>query len=139
MLTQSEFNLLPYMMLLRSTAIECLYLLKMRPLVPIEVKDKLTGYTGIIVEMVFDPQRVAEVNEQFRAKGYPVPEDMSVIAVNNGGTILMWGGLNSVFWLRKSKPIKKGEWDKHLAFQDLGGLIYVYGCKIKNKKRKSTR
>jgi len=130
MLTPSEKNLLPYM-LQRSFAGDCLDLIKMGSLVPIEVKDELTGYKTKIVEMVFDPVRLAEVNGRFAAAGYLIPEKMNVIGVNHDGTILVWGGPNCVFWLRKGEPISDG-WDDNVAFQDLRDLTGQF--KIKNKK-----
>ena len=130
MFTPSESNLLPHM-LLRSFASDYLHLIKMRSLVPIEVEDELTGYKAKIVEMVFDPKRLTKVNKRFEAAGYIIPEKMSVIAVNEDGTILVWGGPNCVFWLRKGEPIADG-WDDNLAFQDLGDL--THRLKIKNKK-----
>lgn len=130
MLTQAEKNLLPSL-LQRSFAGDCLDLTKMRDLVPIEVVDKITGYKTTIVEMVFVPTRIGEVNARFAAAGYIIPEEMSVIAVNQDGTILVWGGLNSLFWLKKGEPITKG-WDENLAFQDLRDLTGQF--KIKNKK-----
>jgi hypothetical protein len=130
MLTPAEKNLLPSL-LQRSFAGDCLDLIKMRELVPIEVTDEITGYTTTIIEMVFEPTRIGEVNARFASAGYIIPEEMSVIAVNEDGTILVWGGLNSLFWLKKGEPIAKG-WDDNLAFQDLRDLTGQF--KIKNKK-----
>jgi hypothetical protein len=130
MLRPSEKNLLPQM-LQRSFATDCLDLIKMRSLVPIEVEDEVTGYKTKIVEMVFDPVRLSQVNKRFAAAGYLIPEEMNVIAVNEEGTILVWGGANCVFWLRKGKPIAKGL-EPNLAFQDLRDLTGQF--KIKNKK-----
>jgi hypothetical protein len=130
MLTQSESNLLPHL-LLRSFAGDCLHLLKMRQLVPIEVEDKLTRYKTRIAELVFDPARFSKINAKFRKAGYVVPKKMNVIAVNEDGTILVWGGVNSVFWLRKREPMSE-DWEKNLAFQDLGNLTHRF--KIKNSK-----
>ena len=130
MLNPSEKNLLPQM-LQRSFAGDCLDLIKMRSLVPIDVEDELTGYKTKIVEMVFDPTRIAEVNRRFEASGYRIPENMNVIGLNEDGTILVWGGPNCIFWLRKGEPISDG-WDDNVAFQDLGDLTHRF--KIKNKK-----
>lgn len=130
MLTPSEKKLLPYM-LQRSFAGDCLDLIKMRSLVPIEAEDEITGYKTTIVEMVFDPMRLAEVNGRFQAAGYIIPDKMNVIGVNEDGTILVWGGPNCVFWLRKGAPISEGLLD-NIAFQDLGDLTQQF--KIKNKK-----
>jgi hypothetical protein len=130
MLTPSEKNLLPGM-LQRSFAGDCLDLIKMRSLVPMAVEDEATGYKTTIVEMVFDPKRLKDVNQQFETAGYRIPEKMNVIAVNEDGTILVWGGPNCVFWLEKGKPISEG-WDDNVAFQDLRDLTGQF--KIKNKK-----
>jgi hypothetical protein len=130
MLTPSEKNLLPHL-LQRSFAGDCLDLVKMRSLVPIAVRNEPTGYEATIVEMVFDPGRLAEVNGRFEAAGFLIPEEMNVIAVNQDGTILAWGGPNCVFWLRKGEPISKG-WDDNVAFEDLRHLTGQFN--IKNKK-----
>lgn len=130
MLTPSESKLLPHM-LLRSYAGDCLHLIKMRAMVPIDLENSILGYKCRIVEMVFDPARMAEVNGRFTDEGYLIPEKMNVIAVNDDGTILVWGGANCVFWLRKGEPIAKG-WDDNLAFEDLGDLTHRF--KIRNKK-----
>src|SRR5688572_8994678 len=100
MLTPSERNMLPGL-LRRSFAGDCLDLIKMRSFVPIEVEDELTGYKTKIVEMVFDPLRLTEVNRRFETAGYLIPQKMNVIAVNADGTILVWGGPNCVFRLQK--------------------------------------
>lgn len=130
MLTPSEKNLLPGM-LQRSFAGDCLDLIKMRSLVPIEVVDEPTGYKTKITEMVFDPLQLAEVNSRFQAAGFLIPEKMNVIGVNEDGTILVWGGPNCVFWLRQGEPISE-DWDDNVAFQDLRDLTGQF--KIKNKK-----
>lgn len=130
MLSPSEKNFLPQI-LQRSFAGDSLALIKMRPLVPIEVQNAPTGYKTKIIEMVFDPSRLVEVNGRFEADGFLIPEKMNVIAVNEDGTILVWGGPNCVFWLRKGEPISEG-WDDNVAFEDLGHLTHRF--KFKNKK-----
>lgn len=130
MLTPSEKKLLPQM-LQRSFAGDCLELTKMRLLVPAEVEDELTGYKAKIVEMVFEPLRIAEVNQRFTASGFILPEETNVIAVNDDDTILVWGGANSVLWLRKGEPIHE-DWEPNMAFQDLRDLTDRFN--IKNKK-----
>jgi len=130
MLTPSERKLLPNMFQ-RSLAGDCLDLVKMKSLVPVEVEDELTGYRTKIAEMVFDPKRINEVNRRFKAAGYLIPDDMNVIAVNEDKTILVWGGPNCILWLRKGEPVSKG-WEGNLAFQDLRDLTEKF--KIKNKK-----
>ena len=131
MLTPSERNLLPDM-LQRSFAGDCLDLIKMRSLVPVEVEDEPTGHKTKIVEMVFDPMQIPEINARFQSAGFLIPDEMNVIAVNRDGTILVWEGrLNCIFWLRKGEPISDG-WEENIAFQDLRDLTGRF--KIKNKK-----
>ena len=119
-------------MLQRSFAGDCLDLIKMRSLVPVEVEDEPTGHKTKIVEMVFDPMQIPETNARFQSAGFLIPDEMNVIAVNGDGTILVWEGrLNCVLWLRKGKPISDG-WEENMAFQDLRDLTGRF--KIKNKK-----
>jgi hypothetical protein len=103
----------------------------MKPLVPAEVEDKFTGYKAKIVEMVFDPTRLSEVNKRFEAAGFLIPEKMNVIAVNEDGSILVLGDPNGVFWLRKAEPIDDG-WEANVAFSDILDLTQRF--KIKKKK-----
>src|SRR5687768_7840 len=131
MLTPSESKLLPHL-LQRSFAADCVDLVKMKALVPCEVTDELTGYKGRIIEVVFDPLRIPEVNAKFKADGYEFDESMQVIAVTDGGAILLWGGLNSVFHLKRDERISGAFDEKHLAFQDLLDLTERF--KIKRRK-----
>lgn len=130
MLTPSENNILPGM-LQRSFAGDCLDLTKMKALVPLELENKGTGYKTKIVEMVFDPAAITEVNKRFEAAGYLIPEQSNVIAITEDGTILVWGGANCVVWMRKGEPISEG-WEENIAFWDLGDLTHRF--KFKNKK-----
>ena len=131
MLTPSERNLLPGM-LQRSFAGNCLDLIKMRSLVPIEVEDEVSGYRTKIVEVVFDPLHISETNARFQSAGFLIPDEMNVIAVNDDSTILVWEGhLNCILWLRKKEPISDG-WEDNMAFQDLRDLTGQF--KIKNRK-----
>ena len=114
----------------RSLASRALDVVKMKALVPCDVEDRVNGYRGRIVEVVFDPLDVEAVNARFVAQGYRVGEGMLVIAVNADGSILMWGGANSVYHLRKGERIKGLE--DHLAFNDILDLTGRF--KIKNKK-----
>ena len=109
----------------------CLDLVKMKALVPCKVKDELNNYEGEIVEIVFDPLDPEKVNRQFKAAGYEVPKDFNVIAVNRDRTILLWGGLNSVYYLHKNERLEES-WESNLAFNDIVGLTRQF--KIKNKK-----
>jgi hypothetical protein len=105
---------------------------KMKSLVPCEVENPHKTYKCRIVEVVYDPLRVEEVNERFKTAGYDVTDGTQVIAVNEDGSILIWGGLNSVYHLQKGEQIG-GAFDlKHLAFGDILDLTGPF--KIKNKK-----
>jgi hypothetical protein len=121
---------LPLHLLQRTFASRALDVVKMKGLVPCDVENRLNGYTCRIVEVVFDPLKIEEVNGRFKAAGYPVEDEMQVIAVNADGSILMWGGFNSVYYVRKGEPIK-GAFD-NLAFDDILDLTQRF--KIKNKK-----
>jgi len=120
----------------RDYASRCLELMKLRSFVPCEVSDAATGYKGRIVEAVFDPLRVAEVNSRFRADGFAWADDddkgggMCVIAVNDDGSILAWGGLNSVYYLRRGERLV-GVF-QNLAFEDVIDLVRPF--RIKNTK-----
>lgn len=131
MLTPFESNLLPFL-LSRTFASRALDVVKMKAFVPCEVENQFKSYKARIVEHVYDPVRVPEVNGRFKAAGFEFADDMQVIAVTEDGSILLWGGLNSVFHLRKGERIS-GVFDrKHLAFNDILDLTNRF--KIKNKK-----
>jgi hypothetical protein len=131
MLTPFEENLLPSL-LQRTFASRALDVAKMKAFVPCDVDDRLNQYKAKIVEAVYDPLRVPEVNARFRAAGYDFADDMQVIAVTEDGAILLWGGLNSVFHLHKGETIAGAFDEKHLAFNDILDLTNRF--KIKNKK-----
>jgi hypothetical protein len=131
MLTSSDSNLLSFL-LSRTYASRALDVIKMKAFVPCEVDDRLTNYKARIVEAVFDPLRIPEVNARFRAAGYDFTDEMQAIAVTGDGSILLWGGFNSVFRLGKGEKME-GEFDeKHLAFNDILHLTNRF--KIKNKQ-----
>jgi hypothetical protein len=115
----------------RSYASSCLDIVKMKGSVPCEVEDEVTGYTGKITEIVFDPLKIPEVNAKFEAAGYIVPEDFAVIAVTADKTILVWGGINSVYYLRKGEELDESL-EENMAFNDIADLTGRF--KIKNKK-----
>jgi hypothetical protein len=121
---------LPIHLIQRTFASRALDVVKMKAFVPCDVEDRLNAYEARIVEAVFDPLRIEEVNARFAAEGYVIPEAMQVIAVNADGSILLWGGMNSVYHLRKGEEIK-GAFD-HLAFNDILDLTGRF--RIKNKK-----
>ena len=105
---------------------------KMKAFIPCDVENQFKTYRARIVEHVYDPIRVPEVNRRFKVAGYEFGDDMQVIAVTEDGSILLWGGLNSVFHLRKSEKIGGAFDEKHLAFNDILDLTERF--KIKNKK-----
>jgi hypothetical protein len=115
----------------RSYASSCLDLVKMREFVPSQVKDEVTGYKGKITEMVFDPLKIQEVNAKFDAAGYIIPEDFSVIGVTADKKILIWGGVNSVYYLKKGEELDESL-EENMAFNDIVDLTTRF--KIKNKK-----
>ena len=59
-----------------------------------------------------------------------MPDNFKAIAVTEDGTLLVWGGANSVFKLPKGGEIK-GLLD-NLAFEDISDLTRLF--KIKNTK-----
>jgi len=114
----------------RHMASACLDVVKMKPLVPCDVENTHKTYKTRITSVVFDPLNIEEVDERFRSEGYVVPDEAHVIATTEDGSILLWGGLNSVYHLKRGEEIKT-VFDK-LAFQDLLDLTRRF--KIKNKK-----
>ena len=131
---------LPLHLLRQQYASRCLDLVKMKSLVPRDVECPPNQFKRRVVEVVFDPLRVAEVNARFKADGYLFDEDRdpadpddhgtAVIAVNDDGSILIWGGLNSVYCLRKGER-SIGFLDK-IAFDDVAHLVRPFG--IRNTK-----
>ena len=102
----------------------------MKAFIPCEVENQFKTFKTRIVEHVYDPLRIEEVNGRFRDAGYDLDESMQVLAVNEDGSILLWGGLNSVYHLRKGEKIN-GVFD-HIAFNDILDLTERF--KTKNKK-----
>ena len=130
---------LPVHLLRQDYASRCLDLLKMKSLVPRDVECPPNQFKRRIVEVVFDPLRIREVNARFKADGYVfedgTPEDTdgggtAVIAVNDDGSILVWGGMNSIYCLPKGER-STGFLDK-IAFDDIAHLVRLFP--IKNKK-----
>jgi hypothetical protein len=115
-------NLFQYL-LQRSCAGDCVELVKLKEHVPCEVEGNHTGYRAKIVEVVFDPLHLHEVNAKFKADGFEFDDGLQVIAVNEDGSILLWGGLNSVYHLRRGERIKSAFDPEHLAFEDLRDLL----------------
>ena len=118
-------------LLQRSYASSCLDIVKMKAFVPCEVEDELNNYKATITEIVFDPLKIKEVNARFEAAGYIIREDFAVIAVTGGGAIVVWGGLNSVYYLQKDEELDDSL-EVNLAFNDIVHLTRRF--KIKNKK-----
>ena len=115
----------------RSFASSCLDIVKMKAFVPCEVEDEMNDYKTTITEMVFDPLKITEINGRFEAAGYIIPEDFSVIAVTGDETVLVWGGVNSVYYLHKAEELDDSL-EVNLAFNDIVDLTARF--KIKNKK-----
>ena len=117
---------------MRSFASRALDVVKMKAFIPCDVENQFKTYKTRIVEHVYDPLRIPEVHARFRAAGYEFSDDMQVIAVTADGEILLWGGLNSVFHLKKGEKIDGAFDEQHLAFNDILDLTERF--KIKNKK-----
>ena len=75
---------------------------------------------------------IEEVNAKFKSDGYIFDEDMKVIAVTEDGEILLWGGINSVYHIRRGEQITGAFDAKHLGFEDL--LDFTQPFKTKRKK-----
>jgi hypothetical protein len=105
--------------------------MKMKQLAPCEVQDELNKFKAIITEVVFDPLKTKETNRKYAKAGYIIPKDFAVIAVTADQKILLWGGLNSVYYLKKGEELDKSL-EVNLAFNDIAGLTRHF--KIKNKK-----
>ncbi len=119
-------------MLQRTYASRALDIVKMRTFMPCDVENQHKTFKSRIVEVVYDPLRVEEVNASFKAAGYDVNDSVQVIARNDDDSILLWGGFNSVFALRKGESISGALDLKHMAFGDILDLTARF--KIKNKK-----
>jgi hypothetical protein len=107
-------------------------IIKMKAFLPCEIDDPGNNYQATITEIVLDPLRIPEVNAHYRAAGYCVPDDSQVFAVTADGSILVWGGLNSVIHLQKGDSLKSFYEGKHLAFNDIRDLTARF--KTKNKR-----
>lgn len=118
-------------LLQRSYVGSCLDVMKMKSFVPCAVADELNNYTATITEIVFDPLKVQQTNAQYSKAGYIIPDDFVVIALTADKKILLWGGMNSVYYLRKGEKLHKSL-EVNLAFNDIVDLTGHF--KIKNKK-----
>jgi hypothetical protein len=103
----------------------------MKAFVPCEVQDEVTGFKALITEMVFDPLAIREVNAEFSSGGYFIPKDFTVIAVTGDKLILVWGGLNSVYYLKAGETLHESL-EENMAFYDVVDLTQRFS--IKNKK-----
>jgi hypothetical protein len=115
----------------RMIASACLDVLKLKPFVPCEVRDARSELHTKIVEIVFDPLRIDDVNRKFKAAGYEFDaETTMVIAVTDDDSILVWTGNSGVSQVRKSGSADRPR--ERRAFSDILGLTFPF--KIKNKK-----
>ena len=118
-------------LLQRSYASSCLDVMKMRAFVPCQVADELNNYKATITEVVFDPLKVKKTNACYAKSGYIIPRDFAVIALTDDKRILLWGGMNSVYYLQRGEELDKSL-EMNLAFNDIVDLTQRF--KIKNKK-----
>jgi hypothetical protein len=95
------------------------------------VRPELNNYKATITQVVFDPLKVQETNARYAKFGYIIPKDFAVIALTADQKILLWGGMNSVYYLRKGEELDKSL-EVNLAFNDIVDLTQRF--KIKNKK-----
>ena len=107
-----------------------LEVMKMKAVVPCEVDDRITGFKGTVTDVVFDALRIEETDAKYRAAGYLFDDDMHVIATTADDGVLVWGGANSVYHLRKGDKIEGFE--DHMAFNDILHLTNRF--RFKNKK-----
>jgi hypothetical protein len=125
---------IPVALLRQHYASRCLELIKMKTLVPRDIECPPNNFKRRMVEVVFDPFAVKEVNDRFRAEGYLFDEASTddeqgtgVIARNDDGSILLWSGMNSVYCLAKGERIT-GFLDK-IAFDDIAHLVRLFPMK----------
>jgi hypothetical protein len=118
-------------LLQRSYVTSCLDIVKMKAFVPCEVDDALNNYKATITEVVFHPLKIKETNARYAKAGYIIPPDFAVIACTADGKILLWGGLNSVYYLQKGEELDRSL-EVNLAFNDIVDLTQRF--KTKNKK-----
>ncbi len=106
---------------------------KMKHLVPRKIKSQCSSRRMTIAEVVFDPLQIEKVNAKFKGSGFLFDDPMHVIAVNDDGSILLWGGANSVFHLRPGERIRGALDEKHLVFEDIRHLTDLFGIEVKKK------
>ena len=117
----------PTYLLQRSIASIMLDISKMKAFTPCEVESRRKSFKARMTEVVFDPLRIEGVNDKFKAAGYNVPGNSKVIAVTEDGTLLVWGGANSVFHLPKGAEID-GLHD-NVAFDNISDLTRLFKTK----------
>ncbi|HEY5913132.1 MAG TPA: hypothetical protein VJA21_21285 [Verrucomicrobiae bacterium] len=104
----------------RSFATHFVKLEKMRTLVPRTIKAQWNGRPIKVREIVFDPLQIKKVKAKFTEAGFILDDRKHVLAVNADGSILVWGGANSVFRLRAGARITGALDERRLAFEDIG-------------------
>ena len=118
----------------RDYASRCLDLEKLKGRVPFDVASPGGEFKGRVVEVVFDLMATEQVNARFKAEGFilkGIADDASskVIAVNEDESILFWGGMNSVYYLRKGERID-GVFG-NIVFEDIARLVRPFNFKHK--------
>ena len=121
---------IPLGLLQRSYASTALDVAKLKNFTPCDVQNRLGPYKGRIIKIVFDPLHIEDVDAEYRAAGYKVDDELHVIAETESGEILLWGGFNSIYHLKKGEKIV-GAFD-NIAFEDVRDLTQQF--KIKNRK-----
>jgi hypothetical protein len=118
----------------RLFATRFLQLEKMKQMVPRTVKAQCASRRITVAEVVFDTLHIDKVNAKFKRRGFVFDDRMHVIAVTDDGSILLWGGANSVFHLRRGQRISGPLDEKHLVFEDISHLTDLFEIEVKKKE-----
>jgi len=98
---------------------------KVRPLVEHALKEGNRGQWPLVTLNIND----------LRANDPEFFDDrMQVIAINDDGSILLWGGANSVFRLRPGERISGSLDEQHLVFEDISHLTDLFEIEVKKKE-----
>jgi hypothetical protein len=118
----------------RSFATHFVKIDKIKALVPRTVKAQANGRPIKIREIVFDPLQIKKVNAKFTNDGSILDDRKYVIAVNADGSILVWGGANSVFRLRAGARITGALDERRLAFEDISHFTDAFEVEATKKE-----